>query len=208
MRINKPKPFLIIGLTGSIGMGKSTVAKILRGFGFPVYSADAAVHDTLKKGGIAVAPIARLFPKALKRGAIDHKILGGIVFGQPEKLRQLERIVHPLIKKAEQDFLKKAHQAKARAAILEIPLLFEAGAERRCDITLCVMAPRAAQRARVLARPGMTEAKFRAILARQLPDAEKRRKADYTVPTGTSLIATEKYLRKLFGKLGLLPKDS
>jgi dephospho-CoA kinase len=207
MHTKKTQPFLIIGLTGSIGMGKSTVAKILRGLGFPVYSADAAVHDTLKKGGAAVIPVSRLFLGVLKRGGIDRKLLGRAVFGQPEKLHQLERIIHPLIKKAEQDFLKKARQAKARAAILEIPLLFETRAEKRCDITLCVTASRAAQRARVLARPGMTEAKFRTILARQMPTAEKRKRADYTVPTGTSLIATEKHLRKLFGKLGLLPNS-
>lgn len=195
---------VVVGLTGSIGMGKSTVARILRDFGFPVHSADAVVHEALKKGGSAVLPVARLFPEALKREGIDRKILGQVVFGNLPKLRQLERILHPMVWKAEREFLKKARKAKRCAAVLEIPLLFETGAEKHCDITLCVSAPRAVQKARVLARPGMTEEKFHAILARQMSCAEKRRKADYMVPTGISLEATEKYLRKLFGKLGLL----
>lgn len=195
---------LIIGLTGNIGMGKSTTAKILRGFGFPVYSADAAVHDVLKKGGAAVTPVARLFPEALKRGGIDRQLLGRAVFGHPEKLQQLERIVHPKIKTAERDFIQKARQAKARAAILEIPLLFETGAESRCDITLCVVAPANVQKARVLARPNMTEEKLRAIRARQMPTAEKRKRADHTVPTGTSIENTKQYLHKLFKKLELI----
>lgn len=137
------QPTKIIGLTGSIGMGKSTAALILRDMGFPIYSADAAVHKVLKKGGTAVAPVARLFPETLKRGAIDRKLLGHAVFGQPKKLRQLEHIVHPLLREEERAFIDKARKSRARAAILEIPLLFETGAEKRCDITLCVTAPRA-----------------------------------------------------------------
>ena len=195
----------IIGLTGGIGMGKSTAALILRKMGFPIYSADAAVHSVLKKGGRAVAPVARLFPETLRRGAIDRKSLGRAVFGQPEKLRQLERIIHPLLRAQERAFLQQARRAKARAAILEIPLLFETGAERRCDITLCVTAPRAAQKARVLARPGMNEEKLRAILARQMSNAEKCRRADYIVPTGRGLATTEKRLRRIFFDLSLLP---
>ena len=197
---------MIVGLTGSIGMGKSTAARILRGFGFPVYSADKAVHDVLKKGGAAVAPVARLFPEALKRGGIDRKILGRTVFGCPKKLRQLEKIIHPLLRQAEQGFLQKARKAKAPGAILEIPLLFETGADKRCDITLCVTAPRAVQKSRVLSRAGMSEEKLRAILKRQMPNAEKIRKANYAIPTGTSLESTEKHLRKLFLKLALLDK--
>ncbi len=194
----------VIGLTGSIGMGKSTAAQTLRELGLPIYSADDAVHALLKKNGRAVAPVARLFPHTLKRGAIDRALLGQTVFGQPEALRKLEKIIHPLLRSAERAFLQKARQDKARAAVLEIPLLFETGAEQRCDITLCVTAPRAMQKARVLARPGMTEQRLRDILARQMPDAEKRQKADYVVPTGKGIEATKKHLQKLLGKLSLL----
>lgn len=196
----KPNRMLIIGLTGSIGMGKSTAAEILRRMGFPIYSADKAVHNVLKKDGRAVIPVAEIFPETLKRGAIDRKLLGRAVFGQPRKLRRLERIIHPLLREQERAFLQKARKAKARAAILEIPLLFETGADKRCDITLCVTAPRAIQKARVLARPGMNEEKLRAILARQMPNAEKCRRADYAIPTGKGLRATEKHLRMLFAR--------
>jgi dephospho-CoA kinase len=196
---------MIIGLTGSIGMGKSTAAEILRELGFPTYSADKAVHDLLKRNGKAVAPVARLFPAALKKNAIDRKILGQSVFGQPKKLRQLEKIIHPLLRDAEQKFLRQACGKKTRAAILEIPLLFETGADKRCDITFCVTAPRAVQKARVLARPGMSAERLRAILARQMPDAGKRKKADFIIPTGKGLDATRKHLNKLLKDLSLLP---
>ena len=192
---------IIIGLTGSIGMGKTTVAGILKKLGYPVYSADEAVHHVLKKGGKAVKAVAKIFPESLKRGAIDRKILGKIVFGQPRKLRQLEKIIHPLLRDIERKFLQKARKKKAPAAILEIPLLFETGADKRCDITLCVTAPAAVQRARVLARKGMTKEKLKAILARQMSNKEKCAKADYVVPTGTSRRDTEKFLRKLFDEL-------
>jgi dephospho-CoA kinase len=195
---------MIIGLTGGIGMGKSTVAKILRELGFPIYSADQAVHDIMKKGGKAMAPVAKLFPEVIKRGAIDRQLLGRAVFGQPKKLRQLEKIIHPLIRDAERAFLQKARKAKASAVILEIPLLFETKADKRCDVTLSVTAPRAIQKARVLARPNMTEEKFHAILSHQMPDSEKRKKADHIIPTGTSLHATEKHIYKILGKLDLL----
>ena len=197
----KSSRMLVIGLTGSIGMGKSTVAGLLRRMGYPMYSADAAVHNTLKKGGKAVAPVARLFPETLKRGGIDRKLLGRAVFGQAKELRQLEQIIHPLLRRRERAFLQQARKAKARAAILEIPLLFETGAEKRCDITFCVTAPRAIQKARVLARPGMSEEKLRAILKRQMPNAEKCRKADYIIPTGKGLEITRKRLQKLMDGL-------
>ena len=200
----KSRHMQIIGLTGSIGMGKSTVAAILKKFGLPIYSADQSVHDLLKKGGRAVAPIGRLFPGTVKRGAVDRKLLGAAVFAAPDKLRQLEKIIHPLLRSAERAFLAKARKDKKPAAILEIPLLFETGGEKRCDITLCVVAPRAVQQARVLARPGMTPEKMRAILKRQMPTAEKRRRADYVIPTGVSLEKTEAHLRKLMIKLSLL----
>ena len=194
----------IIGLTGGIGMGKSTVARLLRRMGFAVYSADDAVHALLKKGGKGVAPVARLFPEAFKRGAIDRKILGRSVFGRPDKLHKLERILHPLARQIERRFVQEARRKKASAVILEIPLLFETGAESRCHLTLCVSAPRAVQKARVLARPGMTDEKLRAILARQMPHAEKRKQASFVIPTGSSVEATEKHLRRLFASLALI----
>ena len=196
---------IVIGLTGGIGMGKSTTAHILRRWGFPIFNADAAVHEILKNNEKAIAALTRLFPETLKRGAIDRKLLGQAVFAQPDKLQRLERILHPLVRQAEQSFLQKERRAKARAAILEIPLLFETGGEKRCTLTLCVTAPRAIQKARALSRPDMTEEKLRILLARQMPDAEKRSKADYVLPTGKSVETTEKHLRKLFEKLSLLP---
>ena len=147
----KTKYLTIIGLTGSIGMGKSTAAAILHDMGFPIYSADDAVHDLLKKGGKGVRPVAHLFPESLKHGAIDRKKVGQSIFGQPEKLQQLERIIHPLLRHAERIFLKKARKDKAPAAILEIPLLFETGGEERCDYTFCVTAPRAIQKKQAIA---------------------------------------------------------
>jgi dephospho-CoA kinase len=200
----KSKRMLIIGLTGSIGMGKSTAARILQDLGFPIYSADDAVHNLLRKNGRAVAYVAKQFPQTLKRGSIDRKLLGQAVFGQPDKLRTLERIIHPLIRTAERSFLQQARANKHAAAILEIPLLFETGADQRCDITFCVTAPRATQHARVLARPNMSPERLNAILARQMPDTEKRKRADYIIPTGKGLEATATHLSKLLQGLGLL----
>jgi dephospho-CoA kinase len=193
---------LIIGLTGGIGMGKSTAAAILSAFGLPVHNADHAVHDLLRKGGKAVRPVAKLFPESLQGGAIDRAILGKIVFGKPARLRKLEKILHPLVQKAECDFLRRARREKAVAAVLEIPLLFETGAEKRCDVTLCVAAPKAVQKARVLKRKGMTPARFRAIVALQMPAAEKRRRADYVVRTGVGRADTKRQLRKIVLGLG------
>jgi dephospho-CoA kinase len=198
------KHTVIIGLTGSIGMGKSTVADLLRKIGLPIHSADEVVHNAMKKGGKAVALVADLFPDVVKRSAIDRKLLGSAVFGKPKKLRELEKIIHPLVWASEKAFLQKVRKKKSRAAILEIPLLFETGAEERCDLVFCVAAPKAIQKARVLARPGMTLQKFRAILAYQMPNTVKCKKADYVIPTGKGLAATEKHLRKLLGKLSLL----
>jgi len=195
---------IVIGLTGGVGMGKSSVAKMLQDLGIPAYSADEAVHVVLGKGGCAVARVAKAFPETMKRGKIDRTLLGCAVFGDSEKLRRLEKIIHPLIAKAERAFLREARRAKAPAALLEIPLLFETKAERRCDLTLCVSAPRAVQKARVLKRPGMDMKKLRALLARQMPNAEKCKKADYVIPTGVSLAETKKHVRKLIERLGLM----
>ncbi|MDD5585831.1 MAG: dephospho-CoA kinase [Alphaproteobacteria bacterium] len=194
----KTKKLMVLGLTGSIGMGKSTAANILRGFGLSVYSADAAVHALLKRGGKAVKPVARLFPGTLKKGAIDRDLLGRTVFAAPGKLRRLEQILHPLARAAERSFLAKARKEGARAAVLEIPLLFETKAEKRCGATLCVTATKAVQKRRVMKRPGMTAAKFRAILKQQMPDREKRRRADYVINTAKGQAATRRALARIW----------
>lgn len=195
---------LVIGLTGGIGMGKSTAAKILCGFGLPIYHADKSVHALLRKGSKAVKPAARLFPEALKNGAINRKILARLVFCCPTKLKQLENILHPLVQQIEGKFLSKARKQKARGAVLEIPLLFETGGQKRCDIVVCVTAPRAIQKARVMKRFHMTEARFKAILKRQMPDGKKRKKADYVVHTGKSYADTKCQLERILADNNLI----
>lgn len=175
---------MIIGLTGSIGMGKSLTAAMLRRLGGAVHSADAVVHRALGTGGAAVTAVAAQFPQAHLQNAIDRKILGALVFGQPEKRKQLEAILHPIVRSAEQEKIAQARVAGKKYVVLDIPLLFETGAEQRCDVTICVTASTATQRRRVLARPDMTLEKFTQILAAQMPDAEKRRRATYIVHTG------------------------
>ncbi|HZH28646.1 MAG TPA: dephospho-CoA kinase [Azospirillaceae bacterium] len=175
---------VILGLTGSIGMGKSTAARMLRRLGIPVHDADAVVHRLLAKGGGAVAPIAAAFPGVVRDGAVDRQALGAQVFDNPDKLRWLESIVHPRVQASLRRFLADAARRRMKVVVLDVPLLFETGGDRRTDRTVVVTAPRFVQRARVLARSGMTEAKLAAILARQMPDVEKRRRADFVVPTG------------------------
>jgi dephospho-CoA kinase len=194
---------VIIGLTGSIGMGKSTAAKILRGFGLPVYNADRVVHVLLHKGGAGVKLVAKIFPAAFKDGAINRKILGGLVFHDSRKLKRLEKILHPRVRKAEHEFLQKVRKQKMRAAVLEIPLLFETGADRRCDVTLCVTAPKAVQTKRVMRRPGMTPERFKSILAQQMPDRDKRQRADYVIQTGKGLAETKRQLKSMLATLTL-----
>lgn len=185
---------LIIGLTGGIGMGKSTAAQILRRFGLPVYDADHVIHGLLKKRGKAVRPVAKLFPEAYKRGAIDRKILGQLVFRDPKKLRKLEKILHPLARQEEKIFLQRARKTGICAAILEIPLLFETGGQKRCDVTLCVTAPGAVRKSRVLKRPGMNQTRLKAISERQMSDREKRKLADYVIHTGRGYADTERQI--------------
>jgi dephospho-CoA kinase len=190
----RPAKPIVIGLTGSIGMGKSTTARILKSMGFPVHSADRAIHKTLQREGKGVKQVARLFPEAMKKNAINRKRLGEIVFAEPAKLKKLEKILHPYAERTAQQFITGAAKKKAKAIVLEIPLLFETKAEKFCDITICVTAPRRIQKERVLKRRGMTKAKFHAILKRQLPDKEKRRRADYVIDTSKSYTNTKKQL--------------
>lgn len=176
---------LVIGLTGSIGMGKSAAATHFARAGVPVFDADAEVHRLY--AGKAVPAIAAVFPNAVRGGKVDRSLLAQEVAGSPERLKTLESIVHPMVVKAEIDFLREQDRRGARLAVLEIPLLFETGAEFRVDVTVVVSAPAEAQKMRVLARPGMTEAKLAGLLKRQLPDREKRARADFVVDSDTSL---------------------
>jgi len=176
---------IILGLTGSIGMGKSTAARMLRRFGVPVHDADRVVHGLLAKGGAAVAAVEAAFgPEVIRNGAVDRPKLGAKVFGNRAALTRLEAILHPLVRRAERRFLALAAARRAKVVVLDIPLLFETGGQRRVDATLVVTAPAFIQRIRVLARPGMSAEKLAAILQRQTPDAEKRRRADFLVQTG------------------------
>ncbi|QFR33930.1 dephospho-CoA kinase [Ancylobacter sp. TS-1] len=174
-----------LGLTGSIGMGKSTTAGIFRDFGVPVHDADAAVHALY--GAEGVAPVEAAFPGVTVGGRIDRTLLGARVLGDEAAMKRLEAIVHPLVRAREQDFLARAAASGEDIAVLDIPLLFENGTQGRVDAVVVVTAPETVQRARVLSRPGMTEAKFAAILSRQVPDSEKCRRADYVIDTGHGL---------------------
>lgn len=178
---------LLIGLTGSIGMGKSETAKMFARLGVPVYDADAAVHALYAKGGAAVEPIGKAFPAAIIDGAVDRQALSRAVLGLPEEMKKLEAIVHPLVGGAQLEFLKKAQTEGHNAVVLDIPLLYETGGETRVDVVVVVSAPYHIQESRVLARPGMDTAKFAAIHAKQVPDAEKRRRADFVIETDKGL---------------------
>lgn len=191
----------IIGLTGGIGMGKSTVAAAFRRAGIPVFDADAAVHALQARGGRAVPAIGAAFPGAVRDGAVDRAALRAIAVPDPAAMRTLERILHPMVRAAERAFLARARRARRRLAVLDIPLLLETGGERRVDLVLVVSAPRSVQRARVRARRQMTNAQIDTIIARQMPDAEKRRRADAIISTGLSRHHALARLRRLMQEL-------
>jgi dephospho-CoA kinase len=190
---------LVVGLTGSIGMGKSAAARHFAEAGVPVFDADAEVHRLY--AGEAVPAIAAAFPKAVHGGKVDRGLLAKEVAGSPDRLKALERIVHPMVVKAEIDFLREQEAKGAKLAVLEIPLLFETDAQSRVDVTVVVSAPAEVQRARVLARPGMSEAKLAGLLKRQLPDREKRARADYVVDSGTTLADMQAQIDKILESL-------
>jgi len=190
---------LVIGLTGGMGMGKTSAAAHFRGRGIAVFDADAYVHQLYE--GAAVPAIAAAFPGVVHEGRVDRTLLAKEVAGAPERLRQLEAIVHPMVVAAEIDFLRAQEEQGARLAVLEIPLLFETGAETRTDVTIALSASEAVQRERVLARPGMSEEKFEALSARQFSDAERRASADYVVDSGTSLENMHDQLDRLIESL-------
>jgi dephospho-CoA kinase len=190
---------LVVGLTGSIGMGKSAAARHFAEAGVPVFDADAEVHRLY--AGEAVPAIVAAFPKAVHGGKVDRGLLAKEVAGSPDRLKALERIVHPMVVKAEIDFLREQEAKGAKLAVLEIPLLFETDAQSRVDVTVVVSAPAEVQRARVLARPGMSEAKLAGLLKRQLPDREKRARADYVVDSGTTLADMQAQIDRLIESL-------
>lgn len=192
---------LIIGLTGSIAMGKSTASRLLRRRGVRVHDADASVHRLLARGGEGVAPVAALFPEVVRDGVVDRRALGARVFGDRSALGQLEAILHPLARRSTRIFLAAAARAGARLVVLDIPLLFETRAERSVDAVIVVSAPAWLQRVRVLRRPGMTEAKLAAILARQLPDRVKRRRADAVVTSALGVARTSRDLDRVLARL-------
>jgi dephospho-CoA kinase len=191
----------VIGLTGGIGMGKSTAAATFRRLRVPVFDADAAVHSLQGKGGAAVKPIEAAFPGTTRDGRVDREALRGRVLGDPAALKRLERLMHPLVRAAENRFRAACRRRACRLAVLDIPLLLETGGEARVDLVVVVSAPAAVQRQRVLARGGMTEARLAAIRARQMPDVEKRRRADRIIPTGLSRHAAQARIRRLVREL-------
>jgi dephospho-CoA kinase len=190
---------LVIGLTGGIGMGKSAAAEHFASRGIPVFNADSCVHRLYE--GEAVGAIEAAFPGVTRGGKVDRKLLSETIAGSQARLKSLEAIVHPMVVRAEIDFLIDEEKTGAKLAVLEIPLLFETGADSRVDATIVLSAPAHVQRERVLARPGMTVDKLEHLLARQLSDAERRRRADYVVDSGTSLEDMHAALDKLIESL-------
>ncbi len=185
-----------IGLTGSIAMGKSTAAKLFRRLRVPVYDADATIHALLAKGGAGVAPVASAFPGVATGGAIDRTKLGKTVFADPASLAKLESILHPLAARARDAFLARHRRNRTKRVVLDVPLLFETGGDKRCDLVVVVSASSALQRMRAAARPGMTAAKLAGILARQMPDALKRRRADVVAVSALGLLPTLRALKR------------
>lgn len=187
----------IIGLTGGIGMGKSTAAAAFRRARIPVFDADLAVHRMQAKGGRAVKAIEAAFPGTTADGAVDRAALRQAVLGNREALTRLEHLLHPMVEAEEREFVGRARRAGRRAVVLDIPLLFETGGTGRCDYVLVVSAPARLQRDRVIRRPGMTPSRFAEILRAQLPDREKRRRADFVVGTALSRAGTLRQLRAI-----------
>lgn len=196
---------IILGLTGSIGMGKSTTAKMFAEEGVPVHDADATVHALY--AGEAAPLIDEAFPGTVRDGVVDRAELGKRVVGHAEEMKRLEAIVHPLVREAEIAFLDKARAQNRPLAVLDIPLLFETRGEERTDFVAVVTAPEKVQRERVMARPGMTEERFQGLLAKQVPDAEKRRSADFLIDTSLGMEAARAKVRDIIGVLAALDRE-
>ena len=188
-----------LGLTGSIGMGKSATATMFREAGIPVHDSDAAVHRLY--AGAAAPLIEAAFPGTVKDGVVDRALLGAAVLNNDAAMKKLESIVHPLVTETTLNFLATAEKAGHRLVVLDVPLLFEVGRDRDCDAIVVVSADPSVQRERVLARPGMTEAKFQAIVARQTPDSEKRRRAHFVIDTGRGFEAARRAVKDVIRTL-------
>ena len=192
---------IVIGLTGSIGMGKSTTAAMFAAEGMPVYDADAEVHALQSPGGAAVAPIEAAFPGVVKNGAVDRGELGARVLGDPAAIKRLESIVHPLLGASRTAFFERAEASGTDMVVLDIPLLFETGGEKRVDAVVVASAPAAMQRQRVLARPGWGVERLDAVVAKQTPDAEKRARADFVIDTSQGLEPAREQVRRVISTL-------
>lgn len=192
---------IILGLTGSIGMGKSATAAMFAEAGVPVYDADAAVHSIYAEGGLAVEPLGERFPGVIVDGAVSRQRLRDIVMEDPEAMKDLEAIVHPLVGETQARFRRDAIHSGARLAVLDIPLLYETGGNARCDYVAVVTAPPEVQRARVMDRQEMSEADFEKILAKQMPDAEKRARADFIISSAFGFDFTRTHVNAIIDLL-------
>jgi dephospho-CoA kinase len=193
----------VLGLTGSIGMGKTTTARLFAEEGVPVHDADAAVHRLYE--GEAVPLIEKAFPGATAGGRVDREKLAREVVGNTDAIRRLEAIVHPLVREEEKKFLAKAAAEGAEVVVLDIPLLYETGGESRVDAVVVVSAPADVQRQRVMERPGMTVEKMEALIAKQMPDAEKRRRADFIVDSGQGVEHARAQVRQILARIANMP---
>lgn len=187
---------VIVVLTGSIAMGKSTVGVMFCRKKIPVFDADKVVHNLFRKGGEGADLIKKHFPTTINDGAVDRSILSQIVFTNPSRLSFLESLIHPLVDKERRRFLQRHRRQKTNIVVLDIPLFFETKTRYKCDVVCVVSAPRFLQKQRAIARPGMTTAKLKAILSRQLPDHVKRKKSDFVFPTGLGKAYTNRILTK------------
>lgn len=192
---------IVMGLTGSVGMGKSTAAKMLQEMDVPVHDADACVHALLEPSGAGFEAVAKTFPTVVQDGRIDRKALGQIVFTDPAQKKKLEQILHPLVREKTDAFVEDHRQQGAKLVVLDIPLLFETGRDRDMDVTLCMTASADTQRQRVLSRAGMTPERFEQIVASQIPDAEKRARSDYVVSSDLDLEQMREALAKIVQSL-------
>lgn len=195
---------LLLGLTGSMGMGKSTTAGLFREAGVPVYDADATVH--LVYEGEAAPAVEAAFPGTTVNGKVDRQKLSAAVLNDPAAIRRLEEIVHPMLRAHQQAFLDAAERSGAKVAVLDVPLLFETGGENRVDAVVVVTTSTETQRQRILERPMMTQEKLDAILARQTPDAEKRRRADFVVDTSHGIEPVRRQIRDILDRLATMPQ--
>ncbi len=194
-RARKTSP-IIVGLTGSIAMGKSTAAKMLKDLGIPVFDSDAASRASTAPGGAATAALKQRFPDAFVNGALDRQALAKKVFSSAHDLKALEAIVHPIVRANRRHFMRRAAHQRRQLVVFDIPLLFETNSEHECDVVLVVSAPAFLQRQRALARPGMDDARLKGVLAKQMPDHQKRARADVVVPTGLGKAHTLRVLKK------------